>query len=123
MFEFISALQELTYRSRNFIPCRIQREMTIIDNVDFALAHRADRIPDSCRRVSFDTRKVSFDSPWTATYNGFLDCCPHFPDSFPGLRTALMHRVASVSKKSFLKGIVFVNSDCDCADIRWALLR
>jgi hypothetical protein len=35
MFEFISALQELTYQSRNFIRCRIQRDMTIIDNVDF----------------------------------------------------------------------------------------
>ena len=82
-----------------------------------------DRIPDSCRRVSFDTRQVSFDSPWTATCNSFSDFCPHLPGSLPGLRTALMHRVASAAKKSFLKGFLFANSDCDFADIRWALVR
>ena len=32
-------LHELTYKRRNFIRCRIQREMTTIDNVDFSVGH------------------------------------------------------------------------------------
>src|SRR5260370_28896504 len=32
-------LHELTYKRRNIIRCRIQREMTTIDNVDFGIWH------------------------------------------------------------------------------------
>jgi hypothetical protein len=32
-------LHELTYQSRNFIRCRIEREMTTIDNMDFSIGH------------------------------------------------------------------------------------
>jgi len=32
-------LHELTYQSRNFIRCRIEREMTTIHNVDFSIGH------------------------------------------------------------------------------------
>ena len=30
---------ELTYERRNFICCRIQREMTTIDDADFSIGH------------------------------------------------------------------------------------
>src|SRR5260370_3813859 len=32
-------LHELTYQRRNILRCRIQREMTTIDNVDFGTGH------------------------------------------------------------------------------------
>jgi hypothetical protein len=61
-------LHELTYQRRNILRCRIQREMTTIDNVEFGTGHISPvrlRLRGVKRPPKFATAAVNFcdDNP------------------------------------------------------------